>query len=79
MWPSLTAAIVASKSAWPLKIILTVSGSRSRTLARNCAPFMAGMRISETTTAKGPLSPIRRSASAPLEAVCSSTCLRSVR
>ena len=44
-----------------------------------CAILGWHTHTSETTIIKGLLFPIRRSASAPLEAVCSSTCLRSVR
>ena len=62
-----------------LRIKRTVSGACSRTLARNCAPFMVGIRMSEITSANGPDSLSRRKPSAPPIAVCTSSCLRSVR
>ena len=53
------AATVESMSAWPESTMRTVSGAISFTLARGKrAPFMSGMRMSETTTAKGPFDSI---------------------
>jgi hypothetical protein len=49
----LIAPIVASMSAKPVRIMRTVFGCRSYTLARNSTPVISGMRWSEITTAIG--------------------------
>ena len=54
MCPSFTAATVESRSACPDNTMRTVSGAISFTFARKRAPFISGMRMSETTTANGP-------------------------
>ena len=67
MWPSFTAATVESMSAWPESTMRTVSGAISFTRARKRAPFISGMRMSETTTANGPFDSISaRPAAAPI-------------
>ena len=79
IWPSFTAATVESMSAWPESTMRTVSGAISLTRARNRAPFISGMRMSETTTANGPFdSIIARPAAAPF-AVSTSSRLRNWR
>jgi len=45
--PSFTAAIVDSRSAWPESTMRTVCGAISFTLARNRAPSISGIRMSE--------------------------------
>ncbi len=53
MAPSLTACIAACRLALPVRMMRTALGCLVRTSARNCTPFITGMFMSETTTAKG--------------------------
>ena len=69
MYPLFTASMAVFWSAFPVSIMRTQSGAAFLTALRNSTPFMRGICISETTTAKGPFSAIASSPSSPPGAV----------
>ena len=78
-WPSLTAAIAVSTSAWPVSRTRVVSRAMLRRRARNAAPSMSGIRMSLTTTSNGPSDATSSSPDAALVAVRMSNSARSWR
>src|SRR5271165_384027 len=64
-WATGTARMAASASVKPERMMRTVLGDKSRRCRSRVAPSMAGMRMSETTTSKEPVSNAFRAASPP--------------
>jgi hypothetical protein len=69
---SLTAAIAERRSVWPVSRMRAACGTMLRALARNVAPSMRGMRMSEISTEMRSSRCSISSASAPLSAVSTS-------
>ncbi len=69
IWPSFTAAIAEVRSAWPVSRMRCAPGAMASVRARNSAPFMPGMRMSDTMMSTDGSSCSNASAAAPPSAV----------